>query len=473
MKQSLFYVIFLTIIAALGGFLFGYDTAVISGTTEDVKVFYHLTDIQQGWYVGCAIIGCIIGVLIAGRLSDAFGRKPLLMTAAVMFSASAIGCAIYSTFDQLVIYRIVGGVGIGVASIIAPLYISEISIPKYRGRMVSCYQLAITVGILGSYLANSAVLRWSQTAPYESGFMKLAINDEVWRGMLGMEAIPALLFLLVLLLIPESPRWQIVKQHDDKALHTFQKIYPLDKARAEIAEVKDVLSREIKSDWRLLFKPGFRIALIVGVCLAMLGQFMGVNAVFYYGPKFLLEAGLEKTASLDLQVWVGLVNVVATILALSVIDRIGRKKLIYIGVSGMVVLLVGIGLFFHSIANGQTLSTWILFGLILAYVFSSAISISAVIFVLLSEMYPVKVRGTAMSFAGFSLWVGTYLIGQLTPWLTTRLSASGVFWLFGFMCIPYLLITYFLVPETTGKSLEEIERGWTKEILHEELANSD
>jgi sugar porter (SP) family MFS transporter len=369
---------------------------------------------------------------------------------------------VYSGFDQLVLYRIIGGLGIGVASIIAPLYISEISIPKYRGRMVACYQLAITVGILASYLSNSAILKWSQTVQYESGFMKLVINDQVWRGMLGMETLPAVLFLLVLFLIPESPRWQVVKHHDDKALRTFRKIYPADKALKEIDEIRDVISRETKSDWRLLLKPGFRIALFVGVALAMLGQFMGVNAVFYYGPKFLLEAGLEKTASLDFQIWVGLVNVLSTILAMMVIDRIGRKKLIYIGVTGMVIFLIGIGLFFRMVAAGQEISIWILFSLILAYVFSCAISICAVIFVLLSEMYPVKVRGSAMSLAGFSLWIGTYLIGQLTPWLTTRLSASGVFWLFGVMCIPYLLITYFLVPETTGKSLEDIEREWTK-----------
>ena len=460
--KALLYVLFLSVIAAVGGFLFGYDTAVISGTTEDVKIFYNLTDIQQGWYVGCAILGCIIGVLMAGRLSDAFGRRPILMTAAVMFSVSAIGCAIYNGFNQLVFYRIIGGVGIGMASIIAPLYISEISIPKYRGRMVSCYQLAITIGILGSYLSNAAVLKWSQSVQYGSGFMKLIINDEVWRGMLGMETIPAVLFLLVLFLIPESPRWQVVKQQENKALRTFGKIYTQEKAQTEIDEIRDVIHNEAKSDWRLLLKPGFRIALIVGVCLAMLGQFMGVNAVFYYGPKFLLEAGLEKTASLDFQIWVGLVNVVSTILAMLVIDKIGRKKLIYIGVSGMVMLLAGIALFFYSVAAGHAVSIWVLFGLILAYVFSSAISISAVIFVLLSEMYPVKVRGFAMSVAGFSLWVGTYLIGQLTPWLTTRLSASGVFWLFGVMCIPYLLITRFLVPETMGKSLEAIEREWTK-----------
>jgi len=200
------YVIFLSVIAALGGFMFGYDTAVISGTTEDVKAFYNLSDIQQGWYVGCAILGCIIGVMFAGRLSDAFGRKPMLMTSAMIFLSSSVGCAIYSGFDQLVFYRIFGGIGIGIASITAPLYISEVSIPKYRGRMVSCYQLAITVGILASYLSNAAVLKWSQSVQYESGFMKLVINDEVWRGMLGIEVFPAALFLLALFFIPESPR---------------------------------------------------------------------------------------------------------------------------------------------------------------------------------------------------------------------------------------------------------------------------
>ena len=460
--KSLVYVIFLSAIAALGGFLFGYDTAVISGTTEDVKVFYNLTDIEQGWYVSCAIFGCIIGVLMAGRLSDAFGRKPLLMAAAVLFSISSIGCAVYSGFDRLVLYRIIGGIGIGVASINAPLYISEISIPKYRGRMVACYQLATTVGILASYFSNAAVLKWSQTVQYESGFLKLAINDQVWRGMLGMETIPAVLFLFILFLIPESPRWQVIKQYDDKALRTFGKIFSPDKAQKEVDEIRDVLSREIKSDWRLLLKPGFRTAMIVGVSLSLIAQFMGGMAVFYYGPKFLGEAGLDKTASLDFQVWVGLANVLSTVIAMMMIDRIGRKKLIYIGVSGMVILLTGIGLYFYSVAVGQTVSIRILFGLIFGYVFCAAISINVVIFVLLSEMYPAKVRGSAMSVAGLSIWIGAYLIGQLTPWLTTNLSPSGMFWLFAAMCIPYLLIAHFFLPETAGKSLEDIEREWTE-----------
>ncbi len=458
--ENISYVLFLAFISALGGFLFGYDTAVISGTTEDVKIHFGLSDIQQGWYVGCAILGSIIGVLCAGKLSDTYGRKPVLLFSAVLFSLSGIGCALYSTFDQLVIYRIIGGVGIGVASIISPLYISEISIPRFRGTMVSLYQLAVTIGILGSYLSNSAVLKWSHSVTYDEGFMKLIINDEVWRGMLGMEAIPAILFFLVIFFIPESPRWLVLKHKDAAAMKTLDKIYSTEKAQQEVDAIRSVINQEEKSDWKMLFRPGFRTALIIGVCLAILGQFMGVNAVFYYGPKFLGEAGLDQTASLDLQIWIGLVNVLSTILAMFVIDRIGRKKLVYIGVTGMIVMLLCIGMFFYAYAHGQEVSTTLLLVLMMGYVFFCAISICVVIWVLLSEMYPVKVRGSAMSIAGFSLWIGTYLIGQLTPWLTTTLSPYGVFWLFGLMCIPYLLITYFLVPETTGKSLEEIEKMW-------------
>ncbi|MDR0505686.1 MAG: sugar porter family MFS transporter [Dysgonamonadaceae bacterium] len=459
------YVLFLSFIAALGGFLFGYDTAVISGTTEDVKNHFGLDDIQQGWYVGCAILGSIIGVLAAGKLSDLWGRKPVLLFSALLFSVSAIGCMIYSSFNQLVIYRIIGGVGIGVASIISPLYISEISIPKYRGTLVSLYQLAITAGILASYLSNSAVLKWSHSVIYESGFMKMTVNDEVWRGMLGMESIPAILFFLVVFFIPESPRWLVLKHKENKALFTLEKIYAKRKAQEEIDEIHEILRTEKKSDWRKLLQPGFRTALIIGVCLAILGQFMGVNAVFYYGPKFLTEAGLDKTASLDLQVWIGVVNVLSTVLAMFVIDRIGRKKLVYIGVSGMIVMLFCIGLFFFRYSQGAVVSSNLLLAMIMAYVFFCAISICVVIWVLLSEMFPVKVRGSAMSIAGLSLWTGTYLIGQLTPWLTSTLSSYGVFWLFGLMCIPYLLITRFLVPETTGMSLEEIEKMWTKKTM--------
>ncbi len=455
--ENLGYVIFLAAVAALGGFLFGYDTADISGTIKDVSAQFHLDDIQTGWYVGCALVGSIGGVLVAGKLSDWMGRRPVLVFSAILFTVSAIGCMLSSSQLELVWYRIIGGIGIGIASIISPLYISEIALPRYRGRLVALYQLAITVGIVAAYFANAALLHYSESATPAAAWMDKVFVSEVWRGMLGVETIPALLFFIVLFFIPESPRWLVINRHEQHAEAVLSRMTGSAAAQIQIAEIKEMIHKEVKSDWRLLFQPGFRTVLFVGVSLAMLGQFMGVNAVLYYGPVLFEKAGMAQGSSLDFQIIVGLVNVFSTILAMWLIDRIGRKKLVYIGVSGMIVTLVAIAVYFILNA-AQQLAPEILLVLIMLYIFCCAISICAVIFVLLSEMYPVKVRGAAMSIAGFSLWVGTYLIGQLTPWLLTHLAPSGVFLLFAFMCIPYLIITWKLVPETTGKSLEEIEQ---------------
>jgi len=250
----------------------------------------------------------------------------------------------------------------------------------------------------------------------------------------------------------------MTKQKEEKALDVMRRMFGVEAAKAQITEIRELIRTEEKSDWRLLLQPGFRTVLFVGVSLAILGQFMGVNAVLYYGPVLFEEARLAQSNSLDFQIIVGLVNVFSTILGMWLIDQIGRKKLVYTGVSGMIVTLILIGLYFLLNKEGSSFAPEILLGLIMAYIFCCAISICTVIFVLLSEMYPVKVRGAAMSIAGFSLWIGTYLIGQLTPWLLTNLAPYGVFWLFGVMCIPYLFITWKWVPETTGRSLEEIEQ---------------
>lgn len=457
-SENMGYVVFLSAVAALGGFLFGYDTAVISGTIKGVAAQFRLDDMETGWYVGCALIGSIAGVLMAGKLSDRYGRKPVLLFSAVLFASSAIGCMLSSSVDELVVYRIVGGVGVGIASIISPLYISEISVARYRGRLVALYQLAITVGIVGSYFANAAVLRYSLSASFDGHWLQMIFVTEVWRAMLGMEVVPALLFFVILFFIPESPRWLVINRQEERARVVMSRLFGVHTAGEQIDEIRSLVRTEAKSDWRLLLQPGFRTVLFVGISLAMLGQFMGVNAVLYYGPVLFEEAGLAQNSSLDFQIMVGLVNVFSTVLAMWLIDRIGRKKLIYIGVSGMIVALVGVSIYFMLNTSAGRLSPFLLLGLMMAYIFCCAISICAVIFVLLSEMYPVKVRGAAMSIAGFSLWIGTYLIGQLTPWLLTNLAPSGVFLLFACMCVPYMLITWKLVPETTGRSLEEIEQ---------------
>ena len=407
-------IIFLSFVAALGGILFGYDTAVISGTTEVVKMQFGLTTGGEGWYVGCALIGSIVGVLVAGMLSDFLGRKKTMLISAVLFSISAIGCAFSADFTQLVIYRMIGGFGIGIVSIVSPVYISEVSPAEVRGTMVSLYQLFITIGFLLAYLANYLILKGTSL-------------DEYWRPMLGAEAIPDLLFLVLIFFIPESPRWLAVRGQ----------------------------RRDNSEAWAALREKGILKAVLIGSAIAILGQFMGVNAVLYYGPKIFADAGFPDP--LFSTVLVGVVNMLTTVIALLIIDKVGRKQLVWWGVGGMIVCLLCIGLYFLPSTN---LPNWFMLTFFLLYVFCTAISISAVVFVLLSEMYPNRVRGLAMSIAGFALWIGTYLIGQLTPWMLENLTPAGTFFLFAFMCLPYLWIMYRHVPNTTGKTLEEIEDYW-------------
>lgn len=422
------YLIFLSVVAALGGFLFGYDTAVISGTTSQVTSVFGLDTLQQGWYVGCALIGSIAGVLMSGLLSDKLGRKLTMILSAVMFSVSAIGCAFCADFNQLVVYRIIGGVGIGVVSVVSPLYISEVSVAQYRGRLVSLYQLAVTVGFLGAYLMNYQLLAWSESAvsSADGGWVNLIFVDEVWRGMLGMETIPALLFFLIIFFIPESPRWLIVQRKEQQAFGILERIYQsASEATYQLQETRSMIASSAQSDWRLLLQPGIRKAVFIGAGIAILGQFMGVNAVLYYGPSIFENAGLSGGDSLFYQVMIGLVNTLTTILALIIIDKVGRKKLVYYGVSGMVVSLCCIA-FYFAFGDVWQIPSWVLLFFFLVYVFCCAVSICAVIFVLLSEMYPTKIRGLAMSIAGFALWIGTYLIGQLTPWMLQSLLPQGL-----------------------------------------------
>ena len=462
-KVNFSYLIFLSVVAALGGFLFGYDAAVISGTVSQVTARFSLDEIQVGWFVGCALIGSIIGVLMAGKLSDRWGRKVTMLVAAVFFSVSGIACAFVGSFEQLVVARILGGIGIGVVSIVSPLYISEVSIAQYRGRLVSLYQLAVTIGFLGAYLTNFQLLHFSQSgAVLNAGWMNLIFVSEVWRGMLGFCSIPAILFFCILFFIPESPRWLILKGRDERAVRIFRKIYLSEvEVDTQLQDTKSVVQSETKSDWKFLLQPGIFKAVLIGAAIAILGQFMGVNAVLYYGPTIFEEAGLSGGDALFSQVLVGIVNVVTTIIAVFIIDKVGRKKLVYYGVSGMVLSLLLIGFYFHFSESMGLPNSFLLF-FFLFYVFCCAISISAVIFVLLSEMYPTRIRGMAMSIAGFALWIGTYLVGQLTPWMLQNLTPTGTFLLFALMCMPYMLIVWKLIPETTGKSLEEIERYWMK-----------
>lgn len=451
------YVIFMAAVAAIGGILFGYDTAVISGTTDIVRNQFSLSASGEGWYVGCALIGSIIGVLCAGSLSDYIGRKITMLISAAFFSISAIGCAVCGSFDALVAFRIIGGVGIGIVSIVSPIYISEVSPAKIRGTLVSLYQLAVTAGFLLAYLANWAIdAGIDPSAAADAGLWSRMFNAEAWRGMLGSETLPALLFLFIIFFIPESPKWLIIKGKPSEATAVLSRILGSEDEIGAEVEATRSSSGEDNGKWSDLLKPGVLVAVLAGCAIAILGQFMGVNAVLYYGPKIFSEAGFDNP--MFSTVLVGLVNFATTVLAVFIIDKVGRKQLIYWGVSGMIICLIAIGTYF---ATGGVLGNGFMLAFFLAYVFCCAISISAIVFVLLSEMYPNSIRGRAMSLAGFMLWVGTYLVGQLTPVLL-EWSQAGTFFIFAVMCVPYMLIMWKVIPETTGKTLEEIEEYWTK-----------
>lgn len=459
-KENIGYVIFLAIVAAFGGFLFGYDTAVISGTIETVGAQFGLDAIQQGWLGSSAIIGSIVGALCAGFISDRCGRKNTMIIAAVLFIISGFGCAISSSFTELIAWRIVGGVGIGVVSVVSPVYISEIAVTKLRGSLVACYQLAITIGILASYLVNYLLNNFS----LDPGTTGMALTDlifktQAWRGMLGMESMPAIIFLIIVFFIPESPRWLIVRGNVPKASDILSKIYnTTSDVEAQIADTQSAMGKKTKSDISSLFRPGIRLAVILGVCIAILGQFMGVNAVIYYGPKMFQQAHLPNNDPLFAQVLVGLVNMLTTVVAMLIIDKVGRKKLIYFGVGGMILSLLLIA--YYYITNSSNYSIIVYFML---YIFFQAASISAVVFVLLSEMYPTIVRGLAMSVASFALWVANFVVVFLTPWLFNVISPAGLFLMFAFMCLPYIFIMWRYIPETAGMSLEDIERYWLKD----------
>lgn len=451
------YVNALAIIASLGGFLFGYDTAVISGTINFVTVQFELDPVNTGWYVSSALVGCIMGVSVAGILSDKYGRKRILLLSALLFIISAFGCAFAMEFFDLVIYRIIGGLGIGVASMLSPLYISELSPPHKRGRLVALYQFAITIGILCSYFCNAYLLDLSHSQLFEqtTGLLNKILVNEVWRSMLGASIVPALVFLILLLLVPESPRWLTMKGNDAGALKVLSRIDTYENAQQNIRDIQANLLRK-SGGFGLLFKGGFKLPMIIGISLAFLTQVSGINAIIYYGPKILEEAGLPISDALGGQVVVGVVNVVFTTIAIWKIEHFGRKPLLLAGVIGILISLVCISYLFYQNSN----NTYLLLTFILLFIACFAFSYGPVIWVLLSEIFPTKIRGKAMSLATLSLWIGTALVGQLTPVLLEKLGPGGTFGLFAIMTAPAIYLAVKIIPETKGKSLEEIERYW-------------
>ena len=443
----------LTAIATIGGFLFGYDTAVISGTVGFVTTQFGLGPGLVGWYVSCALVGCVVGVAYTGVLRDRFGTKVMLLFAALLFAASGVGCMVAGSFAQLVVFRLLGGLGIGMASMLSPLYIAEIAPPARRGRLVAFYQVAITVGILVAYFVNAALLDLSRTWSEATGALRLIFVDEVWRAMLGSGAIPSFLFLALLPNVPDSPRWLVGRGERDRALAVLERINGAPTAREELREIEQTIAGE-RQGLAALFGP-YRVPAILGLALALLQQLSGINAVIYYGPTILERAGFGVNAAFGGQVVIGVVNVLGTFVAVLTVDRFGRRPLLLAGAIGILLSLLLIGaLFYIGGGNGP----WLL-GALLVFIACFSLSYGPVVWILLAEIFPTHIRGVAMSIATVALWLGTMFVGQVTPWLLATLQPYGTFWFFAACTLPAFYLIHVL-PETRGKSLEAIERTW-------------
>jgi MFS transporter, SP family, arabinose:H+ symporter len=459
-KGSILYLSLICLVASLGGLLFGFDTAVISGTVSLVETQFALSKLEVGWFTSSALVGCIVGAVFAGGLGDRHGRKPVLVIAGLLFLISGVGSAIPPTFSILIMARLLCGVGVGIASVLSPLYISEFAPPHIRGRLVAFYQFSIVTGILLAYFSNWLLQIWSvhHTGIFEAtGIFHKIMISEVWRAMFGMEIIPALLFLLLLLFVPESPRWLIQQSREEKGKAILQKISGIVTARREFAEIKDSLKQK-KGNIRELFKPGLRLALIIGVGLSVFGQLTGVNAVIYYGPVILEQTGIQFGNALQFQIILGVINLVFTVLAMFMIDRLGRRPLL-IGGMAMVVVTLALAGFLFSTGNPDSTLIVVVLG---TYIACIAFSICAVIWVLTSEIFPNRLRGRAMSIATLSNWVTNTLAAYLFPWYVATYGMHVGFFTFAGICAVATFFFWKVVPETKGKSLEQIELMFKK-----------
>lgn len=459
------YLFIITLVASLGGFLFGFDMAVISGILPLLQKQFSLTDFQQGWFVSSALVGCIIGVAISGELSDRLGRKKPLILAALLFLLSASGCALLPSLSGIIVARIMGGIGIGLASNVVPLYISEIAPARIRGRLVTYYQLAVTLGILVAYLTNSALLNYAMAHTGETGnWLHTLLVNEVWRGMFAIGVIPALLFVCGLFIVPESPRWLMQHQRMQEATVILNRVSNAIEAQASLQQGRKSQSYK-KVSYRTLLEPQWRKALIIGILLPLFSQFSGINAIIYYGPSILSNAGISLSNSLLSQIIFGGANMLFTLIAIWKVDSLGRRPLYLVGTAGATISLLLTGICF---ATGAT-TGWALLICVLAFLASFAFSIGPLKFVVAAEIFPGNIRGRAMAISIMVMWIADTIVGQLTPILLKRAGTAVTFWLFALFCLIAFITVYKLLPETKGKSLEQIEKDWKDQTSEEEI----
>lgn len=447
--SSIRFVLFATGVTAIGGFLFGYDTAVINGANSYLKMYMHLSPAQEGMAGASAILGCIPGAMCAGYLSDRFGRKRMLFMCALLYAVSGVLSAIPRAFEPFLVARFISGLGIGASSIICPVYIAEISPEKLRGRLGSLFQLGIVTGIFVTLFVNKLIQ---------------GLGDETWnmawgwRWMLGMEVVPAMFFIALLSAVPESPRWLAQKGRGGEAREILERVAGPEHAARELSSIREAMSHE-EGRFSELLSGAFFKPLAIAVVLMAFSQFCGINAIMYYSTKIFAASGAGQNAAFRSSVWVGLINFMFTFVAIGLVDKIGRRPLLLVGTALQAVALGLVGWMFRTQQSGAGLLVCVIL-----FIAAFAMAMGPIGWLFCSEIFPNKVRGRAMSVAAFTVWVSCYVVAQTFPMLndSPAIGPALTFWCYGAVSLLSFLFVLALIPETKGRSLEEIERIWTR-----------
>ncbi|MHC4881847.1 MAG: sugar porter family MFS transporter [Planctomycetota bacterium] len=459
-KAHLPFLTYICIASALGGLVWGFDAIVISGTIKPVKQLFELSSTMEGLFVSSGLFGAVIGSALAGWLSDRFGRSRNLLAAAILLLLSAFGSALANSIELLIFARWLGGLGVGISAMVCPLYISEISPRHLRGRLVAVFQFAITAGIMIALFSNYGLHQWAKSmteTAAEGGFIKWFLVDQTWRAMFATEMIPGLFFLVMAATLPESPRWLVKVGRSRQAGNVLNRVFSAG-GEKELDEIEKTIAQEdaTKKSFLDVFDLRYRKPLIIGVLLAAFAQFSGINVVFYYGTAMLEDAGLKADSALSGMAVIGFLNMIFTVIAMGFVDKVGRRILLQIGTIGAIACLVGIGASFSNGANNT------LIALMCGFVAFFAFSLGPIKFIFASEIFPTNIRSHAMSIVVLTMWLTDSVVGQFTPMLRDGVGPAITFIIFACILIPQILMVWKFMPETAGRSLEEIER-WYKE----------